>query len=147
MALNEARPFRELALEVDAQLKKEDVLEPLLERLGLTWLACIFTELKVKTVADLWSFGSVDELKKAMVSVGCTDGDCRKVELAFFTSHKARLEAEARTQRRQQAAKQGIALPTGSSGGLYAPAFVDAVRSLYDLHMGVENMAPLLYAL
>ena len=147
MALSEARPFRELALEVDAELTPEDELEPICDKLGSPWLACIFSELKVKTVADLWALGSIDELKRAMVDAGCTDGDCRKVELALFTSRKARLEVDARTKRRRQAEADGIALPTGSRGGLYAPAFVDAVHSLYDLHMGVENMAPLLYAL
>eukprot|EP01047_Picozoa_sp_COSAG01_P034445 COSAG01_NODE_2588_length_7414_cov_4.548052_6_plen_69_part_00 len=33
----------------------------------------------------------------------------------------------------------------GTEGGLYAGEFLRAVRPLYDLHMGVENMGPLLY--
>ena len=135
MALNEGKSFRELALEVDAELKEEDKLEPVLYKLGLKWLSCIFLEIGVTTVADLWAFPSASELREAMLSAGCTDGDFRKVELAFFTSHKARMETEARRRLRKQASEKGLAMPSGSSGGLYAPNFVDAVRSLYDLHM------------
>jgi len=32
-------------------------------------------------------------------------------------------------------------------GGLYDPTFVTACQPLYDMHMGVENMGPLLYSL
>eukprot|EP00658_Telonema_sp_P-2_P003134 TRINITY_DN1114_c0_g2_i2.p2 TRINITY_DN1114_c0_g2~~TRINITY_DN1114_c0_g2_i2.p2 ORF type:complete len:272 (-),score=48.79 TRINITY_DN1114_c0_g2_i2:226-1041(-) len=38
-------------------------------------------------------------------------------------------------------------LPRGAAGQLYSAAFVEAVKPLYDLHMGTENMGPLLYAL
>jgi hypothetical protein len=37
--------------------------------------------------------------------------------------------------------------PDGAVGGLYDPAFLEVTRGLYDMHMGVENMAPLLYTL
>ena len=33
-----------------------------------------------------------------------------------------------------------------SGGGFYSPAFLRAVAPLYDLHMGAENLGPLLYA-
>jgi hypothetical protein len=35
----------------------------------------------------------------------------------------------------------------GTSGGVWSPTFLSVVRPLYDIHMGVEHMAPLLYAL
>ena len=35
----------------------------------------------------------------------------------------------------------------GTCGGLYDPAFLQATQALYDVHMGVENMGPLLYTL
>ena len=35
----------------------------------------------------------------------------------------------------------------GCSGGIFDPAWAAKVRPLYDEHMGVENMGPLLYAL
>lgn len=35
----------------------------------------------------------------------------------------------------------------GTSGALFTSAWLDAVRPLYRLHMGTENMAPLLYTL
>jgi hypothetical protein len=37
--------------------------------------------------------------------------------------------------------------PSGSVGGIYDPAFLKLVEPLYDMHMGVENMGPLLYTL
>ena len=37
--------------------------------------------------------------------------------------------------------------PRGTFGGVYSPSFLDAVRPLYNLHMGCENMGPLLYSL
>jgi len=36
---------------------------------------------------------------------------------------------------------------TGSFGAMYCPKFLKTVEPLYDMHMGVENMAPLLYSL
>jgi hypothetical protein len=33
------------------------------------------------------------------------------------------------------------------TGGIYDSAFLAAVQPLYDMHMGVENMGPLLYSL
>ena len=39
------------------------------------------------------------------------------------------------------------ARPSCSSGGLYNEKFIETTRGLYDMHMGVENMAPLLYTL
>lgn len=35
----------------------------------------------------------------------------------------------------------------GTAGGVWSTAFLSAVQPLYDLHMGVEHMAPLLYTL
>jgi hypothetical protein len=35
---------------------------------------------------------------------------------------------------------------TGSIGGLYSSVFLNAVKPLYDLHMGAENLGPLLYS-
>lgn len=35
----------------------------------------------------------------------------------------------------------------GTTGALFNPAFLRVVQPLYDIHMGVENMAPLLYTL
>ena len=35
----------------------------------------------------------------------------------------------------------------GTAGGVWSAAFLSAVQPLYDLHMGVEHMAPLLYTL
>ena len=32
-------------------------------------------------------------------------------------------------------------------GGVYDQEFLSAVQPLYDMHMGVENMGPLLYSL
>ena len=36
---------------------------------------------------------------------------------------------------------------TRSAGGFYDPAFLRAVAPLYDLHMGAENLGPMLYSL
>ena len=38
-------------------------------------------------------------------------------------------------------------LPSGTQGGIYSVFFLSEVQFLYDIHMGVENMAPLLYTL
>ena len=35
----------------------------------------------------------------------------------------------------------------GAAGGIYSQSFLEAVKPLYDLHMGTENMGPLLYTL
>ena len=32
-------------------------------------------------------------------------------------------------------------------GGIFNPTFLDSIEPLYDLHMGAENMGPLLYTL
>eukprot|EP00953_Heterococcus_sp_UTEX-ZZ885_P001337 1235-Heterococcus_DN1.PRE.1 len=37
--------------------------------------------------------------------------------------------------------------PSGSVGGIYDATFLKLVEPLYDMHMGVENMGPLLYTL
>lgn len=36
---------------------------------------------------------------------------------------------------------------TGSQGGVFDPSFLLQIQPLYDMHMGVENMGPLLYML
>jgi hypothetical protein len=50
--------------------------------------------------------------------------------------------AGAETSQHAKASK-----PSGSSGGIYDAAFLKLVEPLYDMHMGVENMGPLLYTL
>lgn len=37
--------------------------------------------------------------------------------------------------------------PSGTRGGVYDESFLRIVQPLYDMHMGVENMGPLLYSL
>ena len=37
--------------------------------------------------------------------------------------------------------------PLSTSGALYSPAFLKVASPLYDMHMGCENMGPMLYSL
>lgn len=37
--------------------------------------------------------------------------------------------------------------PSQSEGGIYSEAFLAATKPLYSMHMGCENMGPMLYTL
>jgi hypothetical protein len=62
--------------------------------------------------------------------------------LAFDEALKAAATAGAKPAQYAKATR-----PSGSTGGIYDPAFLELVKPLYDMHMGVENMGPLLYTL
>jgi len=54
----------------------------------------------------------------------------------------------------EQAVRQAAAAKTSAAslsaatrGGLYSESFLAAIEPLYNMHMGVENMGPMLYAL
>ena len=38
-------------------------------------------------------------------------------------------------------------LPAGADGGIWSAQFLASAAPLYDMHMGVENMGPLLYSI
>jgi len=95
------------------------------------------------TVADLWALGSESEVASSLMELGAVQRDIERIKAAFF-HHR---EASRKEHLRKEASKAGLAMPGGSAGGIYDPKFLEAVSELYDLHMGVENMAPLLYSL
>lgn len=66
-----------------------------------------------------------------------------------LVAHAATHPAAPATSGAQPGAQRPAALDVmgGTFGGMYSDAFIATVRPLYDLHMGVETMAPLLYAL
>jgi hypothetical protein len=49
--------------------------------------------------------------------------------------------------RREIVNKNTSRMPEGSNGRIYSKLFMDQVSTLYDVHMGVENMAPMLYSI
>lgn len=59
------------------------------------------------------------------------------------------LQNEKRLQREKEGArtKKAGVMPHGTEGGLYDPVFMKLVEPLYDMHMGCENMGPMLYNL
>lgn len=59
------------------------------------------------------------------------------------------LQREQKLKQQQEGAGKRVAgvMPHGSEGGLYDPAFMKLVEPLYDMHMGCENMGPMLYNL
>ena len=154
-----APPWEHTAREISAALAPDgsDALLPMLRTLGLRAadgvVAVLGEVLGATTVKDLWtaidkSIDAEEEeedyeaaARRVLVAAGLTDSESRKIARALFADR-------ARQKMRDKVAREeGCAMPTGTAGGLFAPAFVGAVSELYDLHMGVENMAPLLYSL
>jgi hypothetical protein len=82
---------------------------------------------------------------------------CRELKDTFgLASMSARLDFEKEvralvepvsTSRSTEGHRSKPHRPNGSVGGLYNPSFLKVTEGLYDMHMGVENMAPMLYAL
>eukprot|EP00041_Stephanoeca_diplocostata_P014044 m.252131 g.252131 ORF g.252131 m.252131 type:complete len:674 (-) comp19555_c0_seq1:426-2447(-) len=71
-------------------------------------------------------------------------------EVATIVSHEARADVLCNAaESTDHDASGGNAVPIvgGTTGALFNPAFLRIVQPLYDMHMGVENMAPLLYSL
>lgn len=86
--------------------------------------AATFEEYELSTVSELLSVGGPDECSAFLASLGVTPNDQHRI-VTFAYSHR----------------------PNMTSGSIYSPRFLRAARPLYSMHMGCENMGPLLYHL
>jgi len=131
-----------VARETDRNVKADDILQPILESMGIPMLQCVMDELEVKSVGDLWKLGNYfSDVEKVLVEHGASESDAYKIGVACFASRDLASAKQAAFD------KAGLSMPRGSRGKIYDQQFLDMVAPLYDLHMGVENMGPMLYSL
>jgi hypothetical protein len=126
-------------------------LDALLARAGVPWYASILAEAELCSLDALRRDGAAEALGDAGVeprhAAVLLDTLAREDAAAAAAAAAACTAAAAATADAAAPCTSGAACPAFTRGGMYCPFFLAAVAPLYEMHMGAENVGPLLYSL
>ena len=130
----------------DASEEGEALVLDVLDALGMPWYAEMLREAAGSSLLEHRT-AQQPGFRAALVEAGVTEPHAKAIADSVRAQPRRRMHA---TKPGAKTAAQDVRVdesPFRTRGGLYSEAFLDAVRALYDQHMGAENLGPWLYTL
>ena len=118
-------------------------LAPILCDLGYEWYVPILEESSVVDADDVQGSSTAARVE-FLVDLGCTQAHSEAIVERIQKTGKMHME---NAEVEGGSGGSGAARVIRTRGGIYSDTFLRAVEPLYDLHMGAENMGPILYSL
>eukprot|EP00698_Gefionella_okellyi_P011672 TRINITY_DN3094_c0_g1_i1.p1 TRINITY_DN3094_c0_g1~~TRINITY_DN3094_c0_g1_i1.p1 ORF type:complete len:363 (+),score=43.72 TRINITY_DN3094_c0_g1_i1:42-1091(+) len=118
-------------------------LQVFLQNLGIPWYMDMLSEAGITDVDSLIFDFDADKTRQLLTEAGVSDRDCESI-----VSELVKLAPKGLSMALN--ADLAASTPTSATmtlGGIYSEQFLQMALPLYDMHMGAENIGPLLYNL